>query len=105
MNVQVSEAAPSFRQYVDFDKTLVGLFLLSIYPGLIRGRGEWRRMLSAATPYATATIVIVIGLALASQFVKFDPKLTALFIPWAVVNLFFTCVTALRESCWSISIT
>jgi len=90
--MRFSADALPFRLHTNYDKALVGLFLLALcHPRLARA-ADWRAMLRAAAPVAGGTIVTLLGLALAAGYVRFDPKFppeTWLFL-W--VNLCFTCV-------------
>lgn len=89
-----SPGAAPYRQYLNFDKTVAGLLILGIiYQGLMRTCGDWLQALRRASPIIAANIVIVVLLALALGYVRFDPKWTSYFWLWATVNLFFTCMS------------
>lgn len=91
--VTLSPGAAPYTLYLNFDKTVAGVLILGLcYAGLLAGREAWARMLRQAAPVALVNIAVVVGLALALGYVHIDPKWTVLFWPWAVVNLFFTCV-------------
>lgn len=90
----ISPSATPYTSRLNFDKTLAGLLILGLcYRGLIAGVGEWRDALRRAWPVIVINVVVVIALALALGFVRPEPKWTTFFIPWAVVNLFFVCLS------------
>jgi membrane protease YdiL (CAAX protease family) len=90
--VRVSEDGIPFTLHLNFDKTLIGIFILGALPKLIRTWGDWKEMLlkvGARAPW------IIVGLALLSvlfQFVRWDPKVPEILPIWAVTNLLFVCV-------------
>jgi len=76
-----------------FARIVVGIFVI----GLIHREGvrSWRELgvaLVRAAPVFLVTGVAVVALALALGYVRFEPKWTTLFIPWAIASLFFTCL-------------
>jgi membrane protease YdiL (CAAX protease family) len=90
--VRVSEDGIPFTLHLNFDKTLIGVFILGAMPNLIRTWAGWKelfRSIAARTPW------IILGLALLSvafQFVRWDPKVPEILPIWAVTNLLFVCV-------------
>lgn len=88
----LSPDAIPYTRYLNFDKALIGLFLLAYCHGLLSTRGEWAGMLKATIPRAMVVAGVVLALAFAMDYVRFDPKWTSLFYPWAWSNLFFTCL-------------
>lgn len=92
--LRFSPGAAPYAQYLNFDKTFAGLLILGIvYQGLLRHWNEWREALRRATPVLVANIAVVVVLALAMGYVRFDAKWTAYFWPWAAVNLLCTCLS------------
>jgi membrane protease YdiL (CAAX protease family) len=92
-DITFSPNSAPYTLYLNVDKTLAGLLILGLcYDGLLVSREGWAAMLRRAAPIVAVNTLVVIGLALALGFVRFDPKWTTLFWPWAVVNLLFTCV-------------
>ncbi|MGH9891933.1 MAG: CPBP family intramembrane glutamate endopeptidase, partial [bacterium] len=77
---------------MNFDKALMGLFLLAYCQRLLNERREWAIVLKTTIPRAMVVAAVVLALALAMDYVRFDPKWTSLFYPWAWSNLFFTCL-------------
>ena len=90
--VRFSADAVPYTQYLNFDKALVGLFILGFCHERLLTAGAWRTMLAKAAPRALGIIVILTALARLAGYVRFDPKLPPQFPFWAAVNLLFTCV-------------
>jgi membrane protease YdiL (CAAX protease family) len=87
----VSQDAPPFTLYLNFDKALIGLFLLAFAMPLIASRAESLAMLRAALPRIIVVIGVVLVAAIALRHVRFDPKWPEFFPFWAWSNLLFTC--------------
>lgn len=90
--VRFTADALPFRLHLNFDKTVVGLFLLAWLHARITRAADWRAMFRATAPVAAGTIAVLMAVSLIAGYVRFAPKLppeTALFL-W--VNLCFTCV-------------
>ncbi|MHB8623870.1 MAG: CPBP family intramembrane glutamic endopeptidase [Sulfuricaulis sp.] len=89
--VRFSPDAVPYSQRLNFDKAIVGLFLLgfSSRPQL-RSAREWGALLRTAAPYGAGTIAGVVAVACLLGYVRWELKWTALFLPWAAINLFFT---------------
>ena len=86
-----ADAIP-FRLHLNFDKTLVGLFIVGVlHPRIIR-LSDGLRMLARVWPVTVAMIGLLLLLAFASGYVHFDPKLASQWWIWVAVNLGFTCV-------------
>lgn len=89
--VVLSPGAMAYSQHWNFDKALVGLFILAFcHPLLTTGRA-WITMLRTAIPIATVVGSVVIVLAVIAGYARFDIKLPAQFCVWAWTNLLFTC--------------
>jgi membrane protease YdiL (CAAX protease family) len=88
-----SAGALPYRQFVNFDKTLAGVFVLAIGVPLLRTRDGWIATLRATAPVALATIGAALAASLALGYVRFDPRWTPLFWIWAPINLLTTCVS------------
>ena len=88
----LSENSRPFSLYLNFDKPLVGLFLLAFGAPLLTGGTAWKTMLLGMLPVLLAAMLGVYGLAYLLGQVAFDPKLNHVFLPWALKNLFFTSV-------------
>jgi len=89
--VRLGADAVPYTLYLNFDKTLIGLFILGwCHQRIARGR-EWRVMLAATAPRAAGVIALLLLLSLAAGYVRFEPKFPAVTWLWLGVNLLFTC--------------
>lgn len=92
-NVVLSPGAQFYSLYMNFDKALVGLFILALWyqrPVAVLpwfSSGKWLVFITVAT------ISIVMFLALAFGYVRFDPKWINGMSFWIWANLFITCIT------------
>jgi uncharacterized protein len=86
-----ADAVP-FTLYLNYDKTLIGLFIVGWCHERIARSGEWRVMLAQMLPIAAGLIVAMLGLSLALGYVRFAPKFPAESWVWLGVNLLFVCV-------------
>lgn len=86
--VQVSENAPVYSQYLNFDKALVGFFLL-IYvistPPNISYHGYLLIILACSFSYGVAIL-----LAITTGLVEYDIKFPDYILSWLLINLFVT---------------
>lgn len=88
----LSDRSQPLSLYLNFDKPLVGLFILAFGAPLLRTWTDWKAMLTAAAPIAFAGIALVYVLGYAFGYAAFDLTVDPVFIVWALRNLFFTCV-------------
>src|SRR5688572_24595098 len=86
-----SDAIP-FRLHLNFDKTLVGLFILGFCHARITQVAQWREMVSRGWPVTAGMIGLLLILSLTTGYVRFDPKFPRESWIWIAVNLCFTCV-------------
>jgi membrane protease YdiL (CAAX protease family) len=89
---QFTRDAIPFGLHLNFDKTVVGLFLIGFCLPRIRSWRDAGKMLGRMIPIAAATIAVTMSLALAFGYVRFDPKFPRESWLWLWVNLCFTCL-------------
>ncbi len=90
----VSRDGAPFTLYFNFDKALIGLFLLAFGTPLAASRAEWFGDAADARFRAPSCVIAaVLVAAFALGHVRFEPKWPAFFPLWAWANLLFT-VTA-----------
>lgn len=90
--VKISEDGIPFSLYLNFDKTIVGIFILGILHQLITTKNEWIKMFKGMTPGALVLILIIACLSFLFHYVRFDPKLPSSLLIWSCTNLLFVCV-------------
>lgn len=89
---RLSPDAVPYSLHLNFDKTVLGLFLVGCcHPRIARAK-DWRAMLAATAPVAAGTIVLLMALSLAGGYVRFDPKIPAITGLWLAANLLSTCL-------------
>lgn len=90
--VNINNSAIPFTLYLNFDKTVVGIFILGFGHQLISSKKEWLQLFKQITVKAPIVILVVIVVAFILGFVKFDPKITDSIFIWAITNLLFVCM-------------
>ena len=90
--ISLSPDAIPMNLYLNFDKALVGLFLIGWGYKPIQTLKEWRAMLAKTAPILLMTVAVLLGLCLGSGYVKVDFKWVEFSGLWLIVNLIFACV-------------
>lgn len=91
-HVYISNNAIPFTLYLNFDKTMVGIFILGFGHQLISNKKEWLLLFKQLVVKAPIVILSVIIAAFILGFVKFDPKIPESIFIWAITNLLFVCM-------------
>ena len=89
--VRFTPDARPFTLYLNYDKTLIGLFILGWLHTRIHRLRDWKSMLAVWLPWTTGLIALLMVLSLAMGYLRFAPKFPAESRLWLGVNLFFTC--------------
>jgi membrane protease YdiL (CAAX protease family) len=91
--VVLSAGATPYSIGVGFPKVTTGILILGVInPLLVRSIGELGRVLARALPIYAITATIAMAVVIYMGYSSFAPKWTALFLLFAPVNLFFTCL-------------
>jgi len=91
--VVLSPGAAPYDIAVGFPKVVTGIFVLGfISPSLISVRGLGAALRSALPVFAATALVVMIAV-FAMGYTAWAPKWTPLFLLWAPINLFFTCLS------------
>lgn len=90
--VYLSQNAVPFTLHLNFDKTLIGIFILGMGHTLITRSQDWIKLFKVSSLQMLITISLIILLTLLLGFVHFDPKLPNYFLVWAITNLLFVSV-------------
>jgi membrane protease YdiL (CAAX protease family) len=89
----LSEGATPYGISAGFPKVAVGIIILGlINPLLVRSWRELGRVLARALPVFALTATVGMAIVIGMGYSSFAPKWTALFLLFAPVNLFFTCM-------------
>lgn len=92
-HVVLSPGAAPYDIAVGFPKVVTGIFILGlINPALLSRHGLGAALRSAVPVFAATALVVMAGV-YAMGYTAFAPKWTALFLLWAPINLFFTCLS------------
>ena len=90
----MSEGATPYGISVGFPKVVTGIIILGlINPLLVTSWRELGRVLARAFPVFVVTAIVGMIAVLAMGYASFAPKWTTLFLLFAPVNLFFTCLS------------
>jgi membrane protease YdiL (CAAX protease family) len=89
----LTPGATPFSVGLGFPKVVTGVLILGLLNEIrIRGLAEAGEVARKTLPVFVATVLAALACVYATGYVAFEPKWTLLFIPWAVANLFFTCL-------------
>jgi len=90
--VVLSVGAIPYSQYFNYDKAVLGLFLVAFTVPVLTTPEHWSRMLRAALPWGLLLAGGLSALAVAIGYVRLDIKFPPEGLIWAWANLFFTCL-------------
>lgn len=91
--VKFSHDSTPFSMYLNFDKALLGLAIV-VYWGLGEGSPfSLKKTLFVSTLCLIPCTMILIGLALASGYIRFDPKLPPQSLVFMANNLLLVCLS------------
>jgi membrane protease YdiL (CAAX protease family) len=88
----LSEGAVPYALAVGFPKVVAGILILGLINPVLVSPFGLARVAMNALPVFLVTTALVIVCALALGYTRFGAHWHELFIPWAVVNLFSTCL-------------
>jgi membrane protease YdiL (CAAX protease family) len=91
VHAQISPDAIPYSMSLNFDKAVVGIFILGMLIERIVVIKAWlslAKQISWMTPLIVMAVVI---LALLMGFVRFEPKISNYFVIWCATNLLFVC--------------
>jgi uncharacterized protein len=88
----LSQGAAPYALAVGFPKVTAGILILGLINPTLASPFGLGRVLKSALPVFLVTTVLVIVCALALGYTRFAAHWHALFLPWALVNLFSTCL-------------
>lgn len=89
--VKISNDAIPYTMYLNFDKTMVGIFILGFSHQLISSKAEWLLLFNKLKWKAPALIIVLMCLVFISGFVRFDFKIPSHIFIWGITNLLFVC--------------
>lgn len=90
--VKLSPDSIPYSTYLNFDKTLVGFFILLWGIQLSRSKEDWLNIAKQLTPLFCVGAVVMLAASYLLGYIRFDPKVPFFLAIWAAKNLLFTCV-------------
>lgn len=90
--VVISKSAAPFSLYLNFDKTMVALFLLGVGNNLAAGKRDFTAAIKKAWLPAAGGIAVTVFTAFLLGYVTTDIKFPEIIYIWAIRNLVFVCV-------------
>ncbi|MES0808206.1 CPBP family intramembrane glutamic endopeptidase [Roseibium sp. SCPC15] len=90
--VQVSPNGIPYSMYLNFDKAVLGFFLVLFAAEPLKSRSELNACVRAAATWFAPTAGLLILLAYLAGLVVFDPKIPSFLPVWIFSNLLITCV-------------
>lgn len=91
-DTHLSERSSGLTQYLNFDKTAVGIILLAIFCQPCSQLKSWKTWLPGTTAIIASCLVSVLGVAWYLHFVTIDPKFSILIVTLLAIQLLSTCV-------------
>ncbi|MDR3478707.1 MAG: CPBP family intramembrane metalloprotease [Gammaproteobacteria bacterium] len=90
-HVLINQDAIPYSMGLNFDKTVVGIFILGILTQRITTFQEWLAVIKhikLSTPFIILGLIVI---ALLMRFVYFEPKISNYLPLWCLTNLLFVC--------------
>ncbi|MCP4971404.1 MAG: CPBP family intramembrane metalloprotease [Arcobacter sp.] len=91
-NIILSDSSIPYSLYLNFDKAIIGLFIIALSIKTICNKDEWFKMLKTAIPLTVLAMATIYSLAYIMNFVAIDIKFPNMIFIWIFANLFFVCV-------------
>ncbi|MCH9631184.1 MAG: hypothetical protein S4CHLAM37_12060 [Chlamydiia bacterium] len=91
-SIELSQDAPSFTYFWNFDKPFIGLFVLGLRLKLIENREDFKRVFLKTIIFTACLVAVFCAGSLLFDVVRFDFKLPLLTFAWLIGNLFFTVI-------------
>jgi membrane protease YdiL (CAAX protease family) len=90
--VHISKDAVTFSMAINFDKALIGIFILGLSHDLISNENGWVMLFKIAILQTVITIIIIVSLGVILGFIHFDPKFPKSTFLWIITNLLLVSV-------------
>jgi membrane protease YdiL (CAAX protease family) len=89
-HITLTENASPYSLYFNFDKTLVGVFIIAL--GYNSTKLNVKRLLKLLIINLIVMSILFLGLATLLGYSKLEPKLPTFTFVWILLNLFSTCL-------------
>ncbi len=90
--VQLSTDSVPYSTYLNFDKTLVGFFILLWGVQLSQSKNDWRNIAKHLIPLFCLGAMVMLPASYLFGYIRWDLKVPSFLAIWATKNLLFTCV-------------
>jgi membrane protease YdiL (CAAX protease family) len=90
--VQLSPDSVPYSTYLNFDKTLVGFFILLWGVQLSQSKKDWQNIVKHLVPLFCIGAVVMLTASYLLGYIRWDPKWPPFLAIWAAKNLLFTCL-------------
>ncbi len=90
--VQLSPNSIPYSTYLNFDKTLIGFFILLWGIQLARTKEDWQKIIKTTLPVFALGAVVMLPASYSLGYIRWDLKVPSFLALWAAKNLLFTCV-------------
>lgn len=91
-HIQISPDGAPFTLYLNFDKALVGIFIIGILHQRIITKDDWLQMLKITVPSMLILFFVMTCLSFIFKYVHVDFKIPMNLLIWGLTNLLFVCV-------------
>lgn len=88
----ISAGGVPYNFWLNFDKPLIGLFILAWSLPLIQTKERLWEVTLKTIPLSIGGVTVMMLLAIYGGVVKWDPKISILFLVWSIENLFLVVV-------------
>jgi uncharacterized protein len=90
-HIVISAASTPYTLYINFDKTFAGLIIYSFSPYLLMQEPLNLSKYKLTIYIAVVAIITLLVPALLTGYIRFDPKIPTIFVPWLLCNLLLVC--------------
>lgn len=91
-HVSLTPDAVPYTLYLNFDKAIIGIFILGFGPALLSNLSQLKLLVRKIYRKVLILLLILLNLAFMFGFIRFELKLPSSLLLWAITNLLFTCV-------------
>ena len=88
--IRLTENASPYSLYFNFDKTLVGIFIVALSYKAVKINPK--QLFKLLVINLVVMSILFLGLAIVLGYSKFEPKWPSFTLVWILVNLFSTCL-------------
>lgn len=91
-HIRITDNAYPYSLYFNFDKTLIGIFMLG-FSTFNLNKEQLKTIVDQFWKHLLIMTLVVLGASLLISYINFEPKLPQFTLVWALINLFFVCIS------------